>query len=202
MQLLHKIGGHPIIAAVRRTEDLEDALASAAHNLFFMGGTVKEIVDSVRVTKQAGKGAFVHVDLIGGLSSTDRESVELIAEYMGADGIITPKVHLIKEAKRYGLYGILHLFIIDSGAFENGLKLCRQLEPDGVELMPGAIDKIIRAFASELEKTPVIASGLIQTPAEASAALASGATSLSVSNKKLWNLSFEQLLENAHEVFD
>lgn len=195
MQLLHKIGGHPIIAAVRRMEDLEDALASAVHNLFFMGGTVKELVDCVRLTKQAGKGAFVHVDLIRGLSSTARESVEFIADYAGADGIVTPKIHLVQEAKRYNLYGILHLFIIDSGAFENGLKLCRQLEPDGVELMPGAIDKIIRAFASELEKTPVIASGLIQTPAEASAALASGATSLSVSNKTLWNLSFEQLLE-------
>ncbi|GJM74408.1 hypothetical protein HMSSN036_66240 [Paenibacillus macerans] len=142
-----------------------------------MGGTVKEIVDSVRLTKQAGKGAFVHIDLIRGLSSTDRESVEWIAEYAGADGIVTPKAHLIKEAKRCGLYAILHLFVIDSGALENGLKLCRQLEPDGVELMPGVIDKIIRTFAADLESTPLVASGLIRTEAEASAALAAGATS-------------------------
>lgn len=193
MRLLHKIGGHPIIAAVRRIEDLNDALDSAADNLFFMGGTVNEIVDSVRLAKQAGKGTFVHIDLIRGLSSTDRESVEWIAEYAGADGIVTPKGHLIKEAKRCGLYGILHLFIIDSGALENGLKLCRQLEPDGVELMPGVVDKIIRTFASELETTPLVASGLIRTEAEASAALAAGATSLSVSDKLLWNLSFAQL---------
>lgn len=201
MVLLHKIGGHPIIAAVRRMEDLDEAIASTADNLFFMGGTVKEIVDSVRLTKEVGKGAFVHVDLIRGLSSTDRESVEWIAEYAGADGIVTPRGHLIKEAKRCGLFGILHLFIIDSGALENGLKLCRQLEPDGVELMPGVIDKVIQTFASELETTPVVASGLIQTPAEASAALAAGATSLSVSDKKLWNLSFGQLLEPSSPDF-
>ncbi|MEK5162150.1 glycerol-3-phosphate responsive antiterminator [Paenibacillus sp. FSL R5-0527] len=193
MRLLHKIGGHPIIAAVRRMEDLNAALDSAVDNLFFMGGTVKEIVDSVRLTKQAGKGAFVHIDLIRGLSSTDRESVEWIAEYAGADGIVTPKAHLIKEAKRCGLYAILHLFVIDSGALENGLKLCRQLEPDGVELMPGVIDKIIRTFAADLESTPLVASGLIRTEAEASAALVAGATSLSVSDKSLWNLTFAQL---------
>lgn len=194
MRLLHKIGGHPIIAAVRRIEDLNSALDSTVDNLFFMGGTVKEIVESVRLTKQAGKGAFVHIDLIRGLSSTDRESVEWIAEYAGADGIVTPKGHLIKEAKRCGLYGILHLFVIDSGALENGLKLCRQLEPDGVELMPGVIDKVIRTFASDLETTPLVASGLISTEAEASAALAAGATSLSVSDKSLWSLSFAQLI--------
>lgn len=194
MQLLHKIGGHPIIAAVRRIEDLHDALHSKADNLFFMGGTVKEIVSSVHLTKQVGKGAFVHIDLIRGLSNTDRESVEWIAEFAGADGIVTPKVHLIKEAKRYGLYAILHLFLIDSGALENGLKLCRQAEPDGIELMPGVIDKITRTFSSELETTPVIASGLIQTIAEASAAITAGATSLSVSNKELWNLTFDQLV--------
>ncbi len=194
MSLLHHIGRNPIIAAVRKMEDLDAALASTVDHLFFMGGTVKEIVRCVNAAKEAGKGAFVHIDLIRGLSSTDRESVEWIAEYAGADGIVTPRGHLIKEAKRIGLYGILHLFLIDSGAIENGLKLCRQVEPDGVELMPGVVDKIIRAFASELEHTPIVASGLIQTPVEAAAALAAGATSLSVSSQSLWNLTFDDLL--------
>jgi Glycerol-3-phosphate responsive antiterminator (mRNA-binding) len=195
MSLLHQIGSNPIIAAIRRTEDVNAALESSVRNLFFMGGTVKELVPLVRATKEAGKGAFVHVDLVRGLSNTDRESVEWIAEYAKADGIITPKSHLIKEAKRFGLYAILHLFVIDSGALENGLKHCRQAEPDGVELMPGVVDKTIRTFASELEHLPIVASGLIQTPEEASRALASGATSLSVSSQSLWNLGFDDLPE-------
>ncbi|OCT16410.1 glycerol-3-phosphate responsive antiterminator GlpP [Paenibacillus pectinilyticus] len=193
MQLLHKIGSHPIIAAVRKIEDLETALNSSVANIFFMGGTVKEIVRSVELTQEAGKGAFVHIDLIRGLSNTDRESVEWIAEYVGADGIVTPKGHLIKEAKRLGLFGILHLFILDSGALENGLKLCRQIEPDGIELMPGVVEKILHMFSYELENTPIIASGLIQTEEEATAALSAGATSLSVSSELLWNLRFDQL---------
>lgn len=47
MRLLHKIGGHPIIAAIRRVEDLDAALDSSVENLFFMGGTIKEIASSV-----------------------------------------------------------------------------------------------------------------------------------------------------------
>lgn len=195
MHLLHRIGGNPIIAAVRKMEDLELALDSPVQNIFFMGGTVKEMVKSIGLTKEAGKSAFVHIDLVRGLSNTDRESVEWVAEYAGADGIVSPKSHLIKEAKRFGLYGILHLFILDSGALDNGLKLCRQIEPDGIELMPGVVDKTIRLFANELENIPIVASGLIQTKEEAAHALNAGATSLSVSSSALWSLTFEQLSE-------
>lgn len=193
MMLLHRIGNNPIIAAVRKHDELEIVLESAVTNIFFMGGTVKELVSSIQTAKEHGKGTFVHLDLIRGLSSTDRESVEWIAEYAKADGIVTPKSHLIKEAKRFGLYGILHLFIIDSAALENGLKLSRQLEPDGIELMPGVVEKTIRMFSEEFEHIPIISSGLIQTKEEVAAALAAGSTSLSVSGQSLWNLTFDQL---------
>ncbi|MBP3962566.1 glycerol-3-phosphate responsive antiterminator [Paenibacillus lignilyticus] len=193
MQLLYKVGKNPIIAAVRKPEDLGDALRSPVDNVFFMGGTVLELVQSVRLTKEAGKGAFVHLDLIKGLSSTDRESLEWIAKYAGADGVISPKSHIIKEAKRFGLYGILHLFVIDTVALENGLKLSRQVDPDGIELMPGVIDKVIRTFSELLSDKLIIASGLIQTREEVNTALNAGATSLSVSNKELWNITFDQL---------
>lgn len=192
--LLHRVGNNPIIAAVRKHDELEIVLKSAVTNIFFMGGTVKELVSSIQMAKEHGKGTFVHLDLIRGLSSTDRESVEWIAEYAKADGIVTPKSHLIKEAKRFGLYGILHLFIIDSAALENGLKLSRQLEPDGIELMPGVVEKTIRMFSEEFENIPIISSGLIQTKEEAAAALAAGSTSLSVSGQSLWNLTFDQLI--------
>lgn len=193
MMMLHKIGNNPIIAAVRKSEDLDIALRSPVKNVFFMGGTIMETVSAIRLAKEHGKGTFVHLDLIRGLSSTDRESVEWIAGHAGADGIVTPKGHLIKEAKRVGLYGILHLFMIDSAALENGLKLAQQLQPDGIELMPGIALKTIAAFAERLDKTPVIASGLIQTREEVAAALAAGATSLSVSSHALWQLTFAAL---------
>ncbi|NGM85280.1 glycerol-3-phosphate responsive antiterminator [Paenibacillus sp. 7124] len=193
MSLLYKIGNNPIIAAVRKPEDIEAALDSRVENLFFMGCNVKEIIQAVRLTKECKKGAFVHLDLIRGLSSTDKESVDFISDYVGADGIVTPKSHLIKEAKRVGLYGILHLFVIDSAALHNGLKAAGNVEPDAIELMPGAIPKIIRSFAETLEHIPIVASGLIQTKTEAGESLQAGATSLSVSDPALWNCSFDDL---------
>jgi glycerol uptake operon antiterminator len=193
MSLLYKIGNNPCIAALRKPEDIEQALESRVQNIFFMGGNVKEIIHAVRLTKDRNKGAFIHLDLIKGLSSTDKESVDFISEYIGADGIVTPKSHLIKEAKRVGLYGILHLFVIDSLALKNGLNLAQSVQPDGIELMPGVITKIIHIFSETLANIPIVASGLIHTKEETIEGLHAGATSLSVSDTALWNLTFQDL---------
>ncbi|TBL78524.1 glycerol-3-phosphate responsive antiterminator [Paenibacillus thalictri] len=196
MALLYKIGNNPIIAAVRKLEDIEKALESKVDNVFFMGGNAKDIIHAVRLTKEAKKGAFIHLDLIRGLSSTDRESVDFISEYVGADGIVTPKSYLIKEAKRVGLYGILHLFMLDSLALTNGVSLAQNILPDGIEIMPGVITKIIHTFSETLSEVPIIASGLIHTKEEVKEVLHAGATSLSVSDMALWNLSFQDLQDN------
>lgn len=193
MDILYRLGKKPVIAAVRNSASFKLALQSEVDNLFFMGGSIEEIIHSVQQAKQADKGTFVHPDLIKGLSSTDKETVSFIADYMGADGIVSPKVHMIKEAKRAGLYGILHLFILDSVALENGLKLVESAKPDAVELMPGVVIKVIEQFAQAAEETPVIASGLIQTVDEVKAGLQAGATSLSISDAQLWSLTFEKL---------
>lgn len=191
--LLHQLAKSPIIAAVRSPEQMEEAIGSQAANLFLMGGSLTSLISMVQAAKARGKGVFVHLDLIRGLSSTDKESLEFIRGQAGADGIITPKSHLIKEAKRLGLYTILHLFVIDSQAMANGLSLARSIGPDAIEIMPGTISKAIARFAEELDETPIIASGLIQTKDEATEALNAGATALSVSEPSLWKLGFAEL---------
>ncbi|MCM3443120.1 glycerol-3-phosphate responsive antiterminator [Metabacillus halosaccharovorans] len=193
MTLLHKIGQRPIIAALRSPTNVELAINSMVDNIFFMGGNVKEIIQAVRMVKSSGKSAFVHVDLIRGLSSTDIETIHFVADYVGADGIVTPKKHLISEAKKCNLYGVLHLFVIDSMALTNGLRTIESVKPDAVEIMPGINPKIIRHFSNKLEDTPIIGSGLIETVDEVREGLEAGATSLSVSNQKLWELTFDQL---------
>ncbi|MCQ6562948.1 glycerol-3-phosphate responsive antiterminator [Paenibacillus mendelii] len=193
MPLLHRIGQKPVIAAVRSRSDTAAALESGVDNLFFMGGSVTDIIRSVRECAEAEKGAFLHIDLIRGLSSTDKETLPFVKEYVGADGIITPKSHLIKEAGKNGLYAILHLFVLDSLALENGLKLARTTEPDGIEIMPGLMSKVISRFTEELPNIPLIASGLIQTKKEAADSIHAGATALSVSEPSLWPLTFRDL---------
>ncbi|MDI4643436.1 glycerol-3-phosphate responsive antiterminator [Cohnella hashimotonis] len=193
MTLLHRLAQSPVIAAVRSQEAGEQALASGAANLFVMDGTVDAVARLAEAARSRGKGVFVHLDLVRGLSSTDKESLVLLRDWIGADGVVTPKAHLIKEAKRIGLHAILHLFVIDSRALSAGLSLAESLRPDAVEIMPGALPKIIGAFADTLPDIPVVASGLIDNPSEAAAALNAGATSLSVSNRSLWALTHKDL---------
>jgi glycerol uptake operon antiterminator len=197
VSILYKIGQKPVIAAVRKPNDVQKAIDSSCDNIFFMSGTVAEIIRAVRLTKDAKKGAFIHLDLIRGLSSTDKETVDFIADYVGADGIVTPKSHLIKEAKRVGLYAIQHLFILDSLALENGLKLLSSTAPDAIELMPGPLIKAIQRFAEAAETIPIISSGLIETKEDAYACLQAGATAVSVSNAHLWSLTFADLMESS-----
>lgn len=189
--LLHRLARSPVIAAVRSPESFEAALDSEAAHLFLMGGTLQTLPDRVRSAQAKGKGVFVHLDLIRGISSTDKESLAFIHHDVGADGIITPKGNLIKEAKRIGLYAILHLFIIDSHALEQGLSLVQSVRPDGVEIMPGVVPKVVSRFAEEFPDIPIVSSGLIQTRTEAIGMLDVGATSLSVSEQSLWNMSFD-----------
>ncbi|ADU32039.1 glycerol-3-phosphate responsive antiterminator [Evansella cellulosilytica] len=193
MTLLHMIGKKPIIAALRSPEDVSMAINSPVDNIFFMGGSINEIIDAVRLAKAANKGAFIHVDLVRGLSSTDVETIAFISNHVKADGIVTPKKHLIREAKKVNLYGVLHLFTLDSVALSNGFKSIKSAEPDAIELMPGVIPKTIEFFSNELEEIPIIASGLVQTEDEVRASLEAGATSLSVSAKHLWNLQFQDI---------
>jgi glycerol uptake operon antiterminator len=195
MTLLHVIGKKPVIAAVRKMADLNKALDSEVDNVFFMGGNAAEMIQAVRSTHESGKHAFIHLDLIRGLSSTDKETIDMVTQYIGARGIVTPKSHMVKVAKQAGLFGILHLFVIDTLAVENGLKLAESVEPDCIELMPGVIPKVIERFATANEHIPVIASGLIHTMEEAKMALNAGATSLSVTEASLWSKSFEDILQ-------
>ncbi|MFD0715835.1 glycerol-3-phosphate responsive antiterminator [Paenibacillus sp. GCM10027626] len=193
MALLHRLAQSPVIAAVRSPEYMEEALHSKAANLFIMGGSISELQHMVQAAKERGKGTFVHLDLIRGLSSADKESVLFIRDFVGADGIITPKNHLIKEAKRLGVYAIFHLFIIDSHALSSSLALTQSAQPDAVEIMPGAIAKVVRHFSEQLEHIPIVASGLIETAEEAAETLQAGATAVSVSERSLWELTFEDL---------
>lgn len=189
--LLHRLALSPVVAAVRSSKTFAEALDSKAAHLFLMGGTLQALPAMVKAAHAHGKGAFVHLDLIRGISSTDKESLAVIHEYVGADGIVTPKGYLVKEARRIGLYAILHLFVIDSYAYAQGLALIQSVRPDGVEIMPGIVPKVVSRFAEEVPDIPIIASGLIETRQEAAEMLNAGATTLSVSASSLWNMSFE-----------
>ena len=178
---------NPIIAAVKNMEDLEACCAMEDIRIvFILFGDICSIKEIVEKVKRAGKIAMVHIDLINGLSSKEIV-VEFIQKNTEADGIISTKNALIKRAKELGMFTILRYFILDSMAYENIRQQQHIVKPDFIEILPGAMPKIIENICKIL-KTPIIVGGLIADKESVMAALSAGAVAVSSTNHKVWEL--------------
>lgn len=174
----------PIIAAVKDEGGLERCLKSDCGIVFVLMGTVCDIGSIVARVKAAGKLAFVHIDLVSGLSGKEI-AVDFMRENTRADGILTTKPALAKRAREVGMYAVLRFFVFDSMSYENVEKQSLSCHPDAVEVMPGVMPKIIRQLVRDLPK-PIIASGLVQDKEDVMQALSAGAVSISTTNEAVW----------------
>ena len=175
-----------MIAAARDLEGLAHCCQSESGIVFILFGdvcTISEIIDQV---KSAGKLAFVHMDLVNGLSSREI-SVDFIRKETRADGIISTKQPQIRRAKELGLYTVHRFFVIDSAAYENVEKCTKALRPDCVELMPGVMPKILKTVRGYTE-IPLVAGGLISDKKDILAAFDAGVDAVSTTREELWGL--------------
>ena len=181
------VGNNPIIAAVKNMEDIEvSCTIEEIQVIFILFGDVCSIDRIVKRVKGAGKVAMVHVDLIVGLSPREI-AIEYLKNNTDADGIITTKPALIKKAKELSLYTVLRYFLLDSMAYENIFTQQHTVHPDFIEVLPGAMPKVIQKLCSEI-KVPVIAGGLIIDKESVMGALSAGATAVSSTNHNVWKL--------------
>jgi glycerol uptake operon antiterminator len=67
--LLHLLRQNPVIAAVKDNASLQLAIASECQFVSVLYGNICTISGIVQKIKQAGKYAFVHVDLLEGPST-------------------------------------------------------------------------------------------------------------------------------------
>lgn len=182
-ELYHCLEDNPIIAAVH--ENLfDEALASPAVVVFLLGGNLFTLPEKIKAARAAGKRIFIHIDLTDGVAK-DKTGVEFIAR-CGADGIISTKATLIKNAKESGLLTVQRFFVYDTQGVDNIRSMLCNSSPDVMELMPGVIGKVIERFSAT--RVPLIAGGLIETKAEATSALSAGAYAVSTGKRELWYL--------------
>lgn len=174
----------PIIAAIRSDEALEECLQTDCQNIFILYGSIITISSIVERITNAGKYAFVHMDMIEGLSGKE-VSVEFIKNNTSANGIISTKSSLIKKAKELELFTIQRFFILDSLAIKNIKKQIEQSRPDIIEILPGLMPRVITSLKKEV-KYHVIAGGLISYKEDILNALDAGATAISTTDSKLW----------------
>lgn len=177
--------GGKVIAALRGPEHLESALKSPCGAIFLLSTTLAQLPGVVQRVRGARKRAFVHMDLVQGLSS-DEAGLEYLAAIAAPDGIISTRAQLIRSARRLGIQSVYRIFILDSQALESGLQHVERSRPDIVELLPGIIPSVIRCFRQSFARTPIIAGGLIRQPSEVADALAAGADAISTGSVHLW----------------
>lgn len=176
----------PIIAAVKDEEGLKHCLEADNQVVFILFGDILNIASIVEQVKLAGRYAFVHVDLIAGLSGKEI-AVDYIKKHTRADGIISTRPMLIKRARELSMLTVLRIFMIDSMSFRNIEKDRSMVEPDIIEIMPGVMPKVIRKAADSIP-VPVIAGGLIMDKEDIMAALDAGAVSVSTTREETWRM--------------
>lgn len=176
----------PIIAAIKDDDGLHRCLECDSRIIFILYGdviTIPEIVDKV---KSSGKLAFVHMDLIQGLSSKE-VSVDYIAKFTKADGVISTKAPIIARARELSLDTIMRFFFIDSMAYNSIERQLKNTKPDVIEVLPGPMPSVIRRVR-KMNHQPLISSGLISEKEDVYALLDAGATAISTTNQGVWFL--------------
>lgn len=122
----------------------------------------------------------MHIDLVDGLAAREpRSTISVCARR--PPGIISTKGVLLKRAREVGLIAIQRFFLLDSMALTNIEKQVKANQPDLIEVIPGAMPKVIRGLAQGLA-LPVIAGGLIRDREDAENALHAGAKAISCSS--------------------
>ncbi len=187
-EFIEKLEDTPVIAAVKSDDDLHAALTETDIGiLFVLYGDVVSLPEIVGEIRKAGRHAFVHVDLVSGLSVKDEAAVDYVKRFTEADGIITTRSNISAHAREIGLNTVLRFFVIDSKAVNNIKRLANEhVQPDVIEIMPGVVSPDIITEIDGLSRVPVLAGGLVRTREECLRALSAGATAVSTTNRDLW----------------
>lgn len=181
------IDKNPIIAAVRDIKRMEEAGKSPIECIFLMTGDILTIEDCVKTARSYKKSIFLHVDLIKGVAN-DTEGVKYIAQRVKPDGIVSTKSHLIRMAKKEGLFAVQHFFLIDTHAYETSIRSILETEPDAIEIMPGLMPRVIADIKIKTEY-PIVAAGLVKSRREAKKVIDAGAHAVAIGEPELWTLN-------------
>ena len=181
---LSELLARPVIAVVRRTEELDGALRSPSNIIELRASSLMELPFIVRRCRNAKKALFLYPELIEGLGHSPA-SIEFLAQYARPTGIVSTKKQILNTAASLGLLTVFQIFMIDTQAFGTGVRNAQKLRCDAIEVMPGAIPNIVREVCALVDK-PVLCAGLVKTAEEVSKLLESGAAGVATSTSTLW----------------
>ncbi len=176
---------YPVIPSVKNDDGLRAALAADNPVVYVIYGDICNIGSIVDQLKQAGKKVIVHIDLVSGLASKEI-CVDFIRQYTDADGIISSKPALIRQAKTLGMLAIQRCRVTDVVDYRNVEKQIQTGNPDIIEFMPAGLTKGI-AYLMESVTCQVTASGMVLDKEDVINALKIGVLAVATTNRKLWD---------------
>ncbi|WP_179152041.1 glycerol-3-phosphate responsive antiterminator [Oceanobacillus senegalensis] len=175
-----------VLPAIRSMKDFERVLEVKQDYVVFLETRLSQVKSLVKYAHQAKKKVIIHADLVQGLK-VDEYGMEYLINDVKVDGIISTRANVIATAKRHNITGIQRLFAIDSHALDHNLKVCKKVQPDYIEVLPGIIPHVIKEIREETG-IPIIAGGLIRTKEDAMNVLNGDASAITTSDKHLWDL--------------
>lgn len=175
-----------ILPASANMKEFERFLKSSYETGVFLDMHIAQLKHINEMAKQHGKKMIYHVDLIHGIKN-DEFATEYICQEFKPFGLISTKSSVIQKAKQKGVIAVQRMFLIDSHAIEKSLKLIQKTQPDYLEVLPGAMPKMI-AEIKERVHIPIFAGGLIRTVEDVNTALDAGASAITTSKRELWDL--------------
>ncbi|MCP8617635.1 glycerol-3-phosphate responsive antiterminator [Salirhabdus salicampi] len=175
-----------ILPAVRNMKDFERLLASDHEYLIFLETRIAQLFDLVKYAKKSNKKVLIHTDLVQGLKA-DEHGLEYLIRKIKPEGVISTRGNIITAAKKHNIIAVQRLFLLDSHALEQNLKIINKVRPDYIEVLPGLMPGLIQEI---YEKTnlPIITGGLIRSEVDVQCALDAGAVAVTTSTTDLWRL--------------
>lgn len=176
----------PVIPAVRNPEDFKLAMESTSPGVILLFGDINTLPGLLEQAKQHKKRLIIHLDLVEGIGK-DKAGIRFLAR-LGVSALITTKSHLAKFAREESMIVIQRLFLMDSEALKSGIQFLRGFKPDALEVLPGSIPAA--AVQELIQKTgiPILAGGLMTTPADVQQAIDNGICAVSTSRRELWTI--------------
>jgi glycerol uptake operon antiterminator len=186
-----------IFPACRNMKEYEAFLKSGYEIGVFLEIHISMLKSVQKLAEQHNKKMIYHMDLIHGIRNDDFGTEYLCQEYKPY-GLISTKINVILKAKKKGVKAIQRMFLIDSQALENSLKLIEKTRPDFIELLPGAMSWIIEEINNRVD-IPIMAGGFVRTTADVENAFKAGAIGITTSNQELWRIYSESIYNNKEE---
>ena len=180
------LGRKPIIAGLKGIKEARLTGEAGVKVCFYLTGDIFELRSLAKFCKEQGQMLFAHVDLIAGIAK-DGPGMEVLANEVGIDGILTTKGYLVAAAQKAGMLGIQRLFMLDSEALKTGLRMIESSQPDAVEILPALVVPAVRERLLSHELPPMIAGGLVETEEELERIVRPPVLAVSTSRAELWN---------------